>query len=99
MINLKRTIASAIISAALTIGVASTAFAITAYPAQGGVWDYGVWGTYANSNYLHQSKNHGSSVVVDGGKNSSVCIIAGRQSTSAKWYWTWSSKQYYYRLC
>lgn len=75
---------------------ATAAQAITAYPKEGGTWNYGVTGIYASSKYHHPSKPHKSSVKVADRYNSSICFIAGKESDAALKYWAWENRSYYY---
>ena len=51
-----------VLSASLILGGAGAATAETAYPDEGGTWDYGTSGSFIWSNYLHETRSHGSSV-------------------------------------
>ncbi len=99
MSSLKRKAASLVLAGAISIGSAAVAMAATAYPAQGGRWDYGLSGTTYFSNYWHPSANHGSSVIVNGVLNRSACSAPNVTSTASRFAWPWYSRSAYYRIC
>ena len=49
MSAMKRMIASGIAAVFIASGAAAAAQAVTAYPKEGGVWNYGLAGIYASS--------------------------------------------------
>jgi len=89
-------IASGIAAVFIASGAAAAAQAVTAYPKEGGVWNYGLAGIYASSKYQHPTQAHKSSVRVADRYNSSICFRAGKESDAALTYWAWESRQFYY---
>lgn len=73
----------------------------TAFPAEGGKWEYGFDNTKVRSYYFHANTTHGSSVTYNGSLNRSICTAAGYKSSAEAWALNTpgASDQYHYRIC
>lgn len=98
-----KSVRQAVAITVFTIGLAGTAVATSVNPIQGGTWNYGTSGTAtlkAYSNYLHNTKCHGSSV----GRNGTIIVRSINTapkgwSIAEKYHAPWTgSWQFYYRL-
>lgn len=92
-----RSLRIAAATAAVTVGLAGTAFAVSV---GGGDWTYGtnVFGT-AWSNYYHPRANHGSSVMVNSNVVRSQCMPGGQTAQASKFRLPWDGVSYYWRYC
>ncbi|WP_295128068.1 lactococcin 972 family bacteriocin [uncultured Leifsonia sp.] len=63
MKSLAKALAITATTAALVTLGATAAQATTAYPSEGGTWNYGVSGKYTTSDYLHNTRTHKSTAV------------------------------------
>lgn len=100
--NVKGVIATTLLAGTLAVGGASAAQATTEWPNVGGRWDYGysLLGRAINSDYFHNGRCHGSTVVSDDRVNRSQDIVAGRTAHAGLgWVDPWEGKEYYYRVC
>ncbi|MFF8592235.1 lactococcin 972 family bacteriocin [Streptomyces sp. NPDC015220] len=82
---------------ALVIATATPALATITYPSEGGTWDHGAGTSYVWSDYLHNSKCHGST---------SVGAYTDRSANTAAGTWSITSataslsgNKAYYRIC
>lgn len=99
--NSARPAAIAIVSAALLLGGAGAAHAVTAYP-EGGVWNYGVYEPgstpYVYSTYQHSYKTDGSSVRTTSGNLYRSPDKAPGQTAHVEQATGYSGNQAFYRV-
>lgn len=99
MQGIKKSIITAGAALALTLS-GGAAIATTAYPAEGGQWNYGLAaGVHAYSDYLHPTQCHGSSVYNDWGSSRSIDTAGGYWSGAALNATPFTHNSYYYRTC
>ena len=83
-------------------GIATCALAygpLYQYPSEGGTWEYGFWNAKVRS-YYTVSRNHGSTVKLDGKQSRSVDTASGKKSIAELWaVQSFSNDQYFYRVC
>jgi Bacteriocin (Lactococcin_972) len=71
------------------------------YPEAGGTWKYGWWDKKVRSYYIVRF-SHGSTVVLNGNRQRSICTAGNRWSVAKKAAYLQGPSQtdkYYYRLC
>lgn len=87
------------LAAGFTFSGGAAAMAVTAYPAEGGTWNYGLAAVRAYSDYLHPSRCHGSTVQTDWGSSRSPNVAPGAWANAAHNATPWTNNNYFYRVC
>lgn len=96
--KMKKALAALALTGALS-SVAGAAVAATVYPIEGGQWNYGFTGVDSYSDYLHNARCHGSTVINDWGTSRSVDTSPGYWSNARVGATPWTNNNYYYRVC
>ena len=100
MSMVRRRAAIALVSAILVGSGGAAAIAAQVYPAEGGVWNYGVAsGVHLYSDYFNQNRCHGSSTRNDWGLSRSPNVAAGVWANSAQPTTLIQNNRAYYRVC
>ncbi|WP_081765995.1 lactococcin 972 family bacteriocin [Arthrobacter sp. 31Y] len=99
MMNIRRSIAGSVLALGLSAAGGGAAFASTFYPAEGGVWNYGVTGgVHLYSDYFQQNLCHSSSTQNDWGYSSSPNALAGHWSNNSQPTTSFQNNRAYYGI-
>jgi lactococcin 972 family bacteriocin len=98
--SIRSALACGALSVGLALGGGTAAFATTVYPAEGGIWNYGVVaGVHLYSDYFNQNQCHGTSTRNDWGLSSSANTAANVWATNSQPTTVNQNNRAYYRVC
>lgn len=98
--KIRRTVVGGLLALGLSAAGGGAAMAATLYPAEGGVWNYGVsGGVHLFSDYFNQTRCHGTSTQNDWGYSSSPNVAANTWANNSQPTTSFQNNRAYYRVC